>query len=196
MTPRFAVLSDELLIERFASGQQAAADELFSRYRVVAYHVAHRITGNQADAQDAVQEGFVQAFTHLLDFQRRSSFKTWLLRIVQNAAWLLLRQRKQRPTSIHSAEILNAYDPRTPLEQLIEQELEMSTKELLTAIRRAIKLHATPEMRRVLQLRCEGFTYGKIAEELGCCEKTARSVRKRLRDLVVEELAALGYSLQ
>ena len=52
--------------------------------------------GNEADALDAVQEGFVKALTHLSGFQGRSSFKTWLLRVVSNAALDLGRQRGRR----------------------------------------------------------------------------------------------------
>ncbi len=88
--------SDELLLERFAAGERAALDELFRRYRQPAYRVAFRLLGNEPDALDAVQEGFVKALTHLSGFQGRSSFKTWLLRVVSNAALDLGRQRGRR----------------------------------------------------------------------------------------------------
>jgi RNA polymerase sigma-70 factor (ECF subfamily) len=90
------VFSDEQLLQRFAAGQRDALDELFRRYRQPAYRVAHRLLGNEADALDAVQEGFVKALTHLQGFQGRSSFKTWLLRVVSNAALDLGRQRGRR----------------------------------------------------------------------------------------------------
>jgi RNA polymerase sigma-70 factor (ECF subfamily) len=88
--------SDELLLTRFAQGERAALDELFRRYRQPAYRVAFRLLGNEADALDAVQEGFVKALTHLRGFEGRSSFKTWLLRVVSNAALDLGRQRGRR----------------------------------------------------------------------------------------------------
>src|SRR5271165_7108210 len=88
--------SDEDLLGRFAAGDRQALDELFRRYRQPAYRVAHRLLGNEADALDAVQEGFVKALTHLQGFQGRSSFKTWLLRVVSNAALDLGRQRGRR----------------------------------------------------------------------------------------------------
>src|SRR2546428_13549426 len=68
----------------------------FSAYRGVAYRVAYRLLGNEADALDAVQDGFVKALTHLSSFQGRSAFKTWLLRVVSNAALDLGRQRGRR----------------------------------------------------------------------------------------------------
>src|SRR3954471_7986697 len=91
-----AILSDEELLGRFASGERRALDELFRRYRQPAYRVAYRLLGNEADALDAVQEGFVKALTHLEGFQGRSSLKTWLLRVVSNAALDLGRQRGRR----------------------------------------------------------------------------------------------------
>src|SRR5271154_7122442 len=91
-----AILSDEHLLNRFAAGDRAALEELFRRYRLAAYRVAYRLLGNEADALDAVQEGFVKALTHLHGFQGRSSFKTWLLRVVSNASLDLGRQRGRR----------------------------------------------------------------------------------------------------
>src|SRR5215831_12632272 len=88
--------SDEQLLRHFASGDRQALEELFRRYRTLAYRVAYRLLGQEADALDAVQEGFLKAFTHLSAFQGRSSFKTWLLRVISNAALDLGRQRGRR----------------------------------------------------------------------------------------------------
>ena len=90
--------SDECLLARLADGEREALEELFRRHRLMAYRVAHRLLGNEADALDAVQEGFIKALTHLDSFQGRSSFKTWLLRVVSNAALDFGRQRGRRET--------------------------------------------------------------------------------------------------
>src|SRR5437763_12865743 len=87
---------DEQLFTCWHGGHREALNELFRRYRLVAYRVAYRLLGNEADALDAVQEAFVKALTHLPGFQGRSSFKTWLLRVVSNAALDLGRQRGRR----------------------------------------------------------------------------------------------------
>src|SRR2546429_8240807 len=91
-----ALPSDEQLLARHAAGDRLALEELFRRYRQPAYRVAYRLLGNEADALDAVQEGFVKVLTNLANFQGRSSFKTWLLRVVSNAALDLGRQRGRR----------------------------------------------------------------------------------------------------
>ena len=68
-----ALPSDEQLLQRHARGEQGVLEELFRRYRQLAYRVAYRLLGHEADALDAVQEGFVKALTHLHGFQGRSS---------------------------------------------------------------------------------------------------------------------------
>src|SRR5215468_6582676 len=92
------VVSDETLLTQAVAGERAALDELFRRYRSTAYRVAHRLLGNEADALDAVQEAFIKVLVHLPSFEGRSSFKTWFLRVVSNAALDLGRQRGRRET--------------------------------------------------------------------------------------------------
>ena len=85
--------SDECLWARSHKGDRQARAELFSRHRSLAYRVAFRLLGNEADALDAVQDGFVKALVNLETFRGKSTFKTWLLRVVTNAALDLGRQR-------------------------------------------------------------------------------------------------------
>jgi RNA polymerase sigma-70 factor (ECF subfamily) len=94
-TPAVLQPTDAALLERLARGDRSVLDELFRRYRVVAYRVAYRLLGREADALDAVQDAFVKALTHLEQFRGHSSFKTWLLRIVSNAALDVGRHRRR-----------------------------------------------------------------------------------------------------
>lgn len=93
-----AVTPDESLVGPARAGVPEAREELFRRHYSVAYHVAHRYLGHDQDALDAVQEAFCKALIHLDDFDGRSGFRTWLLRIVTNAALDLGRKRKRRKT--------------------------------------------------------------------------------------------------
>src|ERR1043165_1338143 len=89
-------LSDDVLLRKAIAGERTSLEELFGGCRLVADRVAHRLLDNEADALDAVQDAFVKALTHLPSFQGRSSFKTWLLRVVSNAALDLGRRRGRR----------------------------------------------------------------------------------------------------
>jgi RNA polymerase sigma-70 factor (ECF subfamily) len=149
-------LSDEQLLARLARGDREALEELFQRYRMLAYRVAHRFLGNEADALDAVQEGFVKALTHLPGFQGRSSFKTWLLRVVSNAALDLGRQRGRREALSLDAfgakeqeqvQPLAAEDPTAGLERAdLRRLLDRALGSLPEAQRRTFILHADAEL--------------------------------------------------
>ncbi len=88
---------DEDLIALARSGATEPREELFRRHFGIAYRVAFRQLGQEQDAQDAVQDAFLKALRHLEDFDGRSGFRTWLLKIVTNAALDVGRKRKRRP---------------------------------------------------------------------------------------------------
>jgi RNA polymerase sigma-70 factor, ECF subfamily len=151
-----ATASDPVLLARLAKGKREALEELFRRYRLIAFRVAHRLLGNDADALDAVQEGFVKALTHLSSFEGRSSFKTWLLRVVSNAALDLGRQRKRR--EMRSLEAADAggdeawgpaieHDPAAGLERSdLRGLLDQALAALPEAQRRTFVLHVEGEL--------------------------------------------------
>jgi RNA polymerase sigma-70 factor, ECF subfamily len=93
-----AMATDENLVWLAREGDRSAQGELFSRHWLGAYRVAYRLLGNEQDAQDATQECMIKALSHLEDFDGRSGFRTWLLRIVTNAAFDAGRRRKRRAT--------------------------------------------------------------------------------------------------
>ena len=84
------------LVERAKLGDEAAMTELLSVHSQQAYRLALYIPHNHADAEDATQNAFVKAFTQLDRFQQRSSFATWLLRIVSREALNLQRADRTR----------------------------------------------------------------------------------------------------
>jgi RNA polymerase sigma-70 factor (ECF subfamily) len=93
-----AVTPNEVLVRLAREGNADAREELFFRHIGVSQRVAYRLLGNEEDARDAVQDAFIKALRHLDDFDGRSGFLTWLLKIVHNAALDLGRKRKRRAT--------------------------------------------------------------------------------------------------
>ena len=73
--------------------------------------VAYRLLGHEQDALDAVQDGFLKAVTHLDDFEGRSGFQTWLMRIVTHAALDSGRKRGRRATLSLGDRDGNSLDP-------------------------------------------------------------------------------------
>ncbi|HMC63508.1 MAG TPA: RNA polymerase sigma factor [Gemmataceae bacterium] len=183
--------SDEELLARYTAGDRDALEELFQRYRLPAYRVAYRLLGKEADALDATQEGFVKVLTHLGTFQGRSSFKTWLLRVVSNAALDLGRQRGRRE-AVHldtraagdgeNGQPLATDDPTAGLERAdLRRLLDEALATLPEAQRRTFVLHADAEL-----------SYREVAEVLGISIGTVMSrlfyARQKLRDYLTQRM--------
>lgn len=78
---------EEEVIRRAQRGDDGAYEEIFRRFVESAFATAYRLTGNTADAEDITQEAFVRAFSAIGGFEHRSSFHTWLYRILLNVAY-------------------------------------------------------------------------------------------------------------
>ena len=95
---------DGALVEAAKSGDKTAFEILVVRHERKLLFTAMRITGNREDAEDVVQQTFQKAFVYLPDFEGRSSFSTWLTRIVLNEALMLKRSgRRSREVSMDDA---------------------------------------------------------------------------------------------
>ncbi len=92
-----AAATDEVLIVAAKSGDRPAFVELWTRHSKIAFNMAYRITGNQEDAEDVVQDAWLRAYVHLNRFDGRSKFSTWLTRIAINSALGILRRKRARP---------------------------------------------------------------------------------------------------
>jgi RNA polymerase sigma-70 factor (ECF subfamily) len=79
-------LDDAALVERARNGDVNAYETLVRAYEELAFRVAYQVTGNAADAEDAAQEAFVNAYYGLRRFRSGAPFRPWLLRIVVNEA--------------------------------------------------------------------------------------------------------------
>jgi DNA-directed RNA polymerase specialized sigma24 family protein len=96
--PVLAAREKELLLLRAQSGDMEALNVLFESCRRRLYCRALRILARPQDAEDAVQEAMLAAFTRLHQFQGRADFLTWLTRIVVNAALQHIRKTRTKPT--------------------------------------------------------------------------------------------------
>jgi len=181
--------SDEQLLACHAAGHREALDELFRRYRQPAYRVAYRLLSHEADALDAVQEGFVKALTHLHGFQGRSSFKTWLLRVVSNAALDLGRQRGRRESV--SLDVPQASDVvHTRLLAADESSRGLERGDLRRQLDRALA-GLSEVQRQTFVLYADGeLSYREIAEAMDASIGTVMSrlfyARQKLRTYLSE----------
>lgn len=88
---------EEALVGMASKGDLDAFNQLVLNYQDMAYHHAHALLGDPASAEDAAQESFIKAFQAIGRF-RGGLFRAWLLRIVTNTSYDMLRESKRRPT--------------------------------------------------------------------------------------------------
>ncbi|MDX2149345.1 MAG: RNA polymerase sigma factor [Bryobacteraceae bacterium] len=103
--------SDAAIVARTLGGDQDAFRLLVERYGRAVFRLAFRITGNESDAEDVVQEAFLRAYKQLHRYESRSAFGTWLYRIASNYALDLLRSRKRHDDQELVPEERAATDP-------------------------------------------------------------------------------------
>ncbi|MBV9075398.1 MAG: RNA polymerase sigma factor [Acidobacteria bacterium] len=88
-------LTDRAAVDEVLAGKHESFRVLVDRHGRKVFGLAYRMTGNEQDADEVVQETFLRSFKRLSSFESRSSFSTWLYRIASNCALDLLAKRKQ-----------------------------------------------------------------------------------------------------
>lgn len=89
--------TDEVLAAHAAAGDEPAFEAIVTRYQARVFRLAWRLTGNEGDAADVVQETFLRVYRRLGSFRGESRLGTWLYRIATNAALMQRRARARRP---------------------------------------------------------------------------------------------------
>ena len=155
------------------------------------YRRAYRVLGNAADAEDAVQDALLAAYTHLDQFRGQAQISTWLTTIVLNCARLQLR-RRLRHVQVSLDEFTADLQPVSVSERLADHrpspEDECTESELSA---RLTHLHSylSPTLRRTFQLRdVDGLSISETARILGVPTGTVKAqlarARKRLKKLM------------
>ena len=187
-----ADVSEADLVRRCQAGDTEAFDELVTRYRTRVFGMIYNMVHSEEDAWDLAQDAFVKAWKSIKRFRGRSSFYTWLYRIVMNVAidWMRKRQVKSGGTEFDEATQLKEIDPASktaPKADALPYET-MERGEIRERIDQAIA-QLTPEHRAVILMKeIEEMQYHEIAEALECSIGTVMSrlfyARKKLQNLL------------
>ena len=173
-------------------GDRAAFRVLVERTQGRAFGLALRVLRDEEQARDVVQDAFLKAYASLDRFEGRSSFYTWLHRIVMNLCLDRLRRERGARRVEWSEELERELpaDPEAPSQQDPAVALERS--ELRAQLARAIA-QLPEDARRTLELReIDGLSYQEIAESLGVPKGTVMSRLHYARRRVRQALAAAG----
>jgi RNA polymerase sigma-70 factor (ECF subfamily) len=195
-TGRTPEMEEEL--ERLAiaarGGDREAFDELVRRTYVDTYTLAVRLTANEEDARDVVQEAYLRAWKGIGRFRGDAQFTTWLYRITANAAYTLVQKRRRRRT-----EPLETADE--PVELALEAQPEAATESALMMARLSEAVaELPPKLRAIVVLKdVYGLPHEAIAEELGISVAAAKvrlhRGRKKLREMLYEEQGRSAHAV-
>lgn len=163
------------------------------------YRTALRLTRNEKDAEDLVQEVFLRAFKSFQQFRLGTNIKAWLFKIMTNLHINRYQKTARRPASLSYDDIEDFYlynriveDPESPRRQDVEEEilnsfLDSEVKEAIEKLPYEFKI-------TVILADIEGFHYQEIADILSCPIGTVRSRLSRGRKLLQKYL--WDYALQ
>jgi RNA polymerase sigma factor (sigma-70 family) len=179
------------LIRRALTGDPDALSPIFVHYNSRLFRTAFSLLRNKEDAEDAVQEGLINAYIHLSSFQGRSLFSTWLTRIVMNAALMALRRKRARlETSLDECQEREVDDhrPSRAVDCRPNPEQACATMEVKQIVEKHID-QLSPRSRIVFRLReVKGFSTKEAREVLGIAEGVVKARLFRARGQLTKSL--------
>jgi RNA polymerase sigma-70 factor (ECF subfamily) len=193
MTPlaRFDVVEDDrALTRRVVGGDQAAFEHVMRRYNRRLYRLARATLRDDAEAEDALQEAYIAAYSHLDRFRGEAALGTWLSRLVLNECLARLRRNSRRnaiaPIISPAAEERLEDMATSTLENPDDAAMRDEMRELLER-----RIDELPDgYRTVFVLRCvEELSVEETAASLHLAEATVRTRQFRARSLLRESLA-------
>ena len=163
-------LDESELVERARNGDVNAYEALVQQYQELAFRVAYQVTGNAADAEDAAQEAFVNAYYALGRFRPSAPFRPWLLRIVANEARNRRSAATRRTALVERAHVAQASGEAGP-----SPEAEAEGREFRSILIQAMQ-SLREEDRLILAYRLFfDLSEAEMAEALACPRGTVKS---------------------
>jgi RNA polymerase sigma-70 factor (ECF subfamily) len=182
---RWTTLSDEEIVARVIEGQTALYEVLMRRYNERVYRAARSIIKDEDEAEDVMQQAYVNAYFHLRQFDRRAKFSTWLIRIAIHEA--LGRARKRgRYAAVDFTQEENQAVERQPSRN---PEHQAFTGELRSLLESSID-ELPYGLREVFMLReVDGLNTAETAVVLGVSEDVVKTRLSRSRAALRHDLA-------
>ena len=182
--------TDEVLVATAKLGDHPAFAELWTRHSNTAFKMAYRIMGNRDDAEDVIQDAWMNAYVHLKTFDGRAKFSTWLTRIVINSALMTLRRKRAHPETSMEITDGETWQNWEIADQTKDVEEVYVRHERIELLRRAIG-RLQPSLRNVVEIhQSNDSSVKEIAELAGLSVAATKSrllrARRALRKDLVE----------
>jgi RNA polymerase sigma factor (sigma-70 family) len=165
-------------------------NEAFMPLLTAAYNFAFRLTLDEDDAKDLVQDTYLKAFRFIESFQKGTNAKAWLFRILKNSFINDYRKKTKEPSKIDYQEVEQVYNSEDA-EASMTTDLRVDVLQDMIGDEVANALNSLPIDFRTVIILCdiEGFTYEEMAKILDIPIGTVRSRLHRARNLLKEKLS-------
>lgn len=174
------------IVVRCQKGNRQAQHQLYQLYAKAMYNITLRIMGKPEDAEDVLQDAFIDVFTKIQSFRGEASIGAWIKRIVINKSLNAAKKKKLIVTDIEKAERKNFVSDYIP--QIEDsRKPEFTVKDIQKAIERL------PNGYRIVMslFMFEGYSHQEIASELNISESTSKSqysrAKRKVRDMLLRE---------
>jgi RNA polymerase sigma factor (sigma-70 family) len=178
--------SEKQVIEKILEGELALFEILIRRNNSFLYKIGRSYNYNHEDTQDLMQDSFIDAYTNLSKFQGRSSFKTWIIRIMLNNCFKKREKfsfKNEIPDSIHEKSI-----PMFSNQQHNDFNKTVSNRELNSVIENSLK-DIPLDYRLVFSLReINGLNVAETAEALNISESNVKVRLNRAKTMLRKEI--------
>ena len=176
--------SDAVAVAQAQAGDQDAFGLLVERHSIRLFQMVYRMTGNEQDTEDVVQETFLRAYKQLNRFESRAGFGTWLHRIAANCSLDFLRKRKRQdqhadPVELEAEEPMSTLSSHAPPPD--DQVFHLEVRQKIEAVMEQL----TPMERTAFVLR---HFEGRSIEEIGRALGTGPSATKQSIFRAVQKL--------
>ncbi len=170
----------QTLVEQCKTGNTSSQYELYSLYVDAMFNVGFRFLGNKEDAEDIVQDSFVDAFKKLHSFKYESSFGAWLKRIVINKSINQLKAKRVAVVPMEAHEFHLADESPTETEAVDIKKVQLGITKLPDGYRNIINLYLI-----------EGYDHVEIGEILDISTSTSKSQYHRAKKKLLEIISEL-----
>lgn len=183
---------NEISVEALIAGDRAEFARLVDEYSSPIYRLGMRMLGNPQDAEDVLQNTFINALTHIQNFEGRSSLATWLYRIAANEALMMIRRKKPEVNleDVEGGDEAEELKPSQFVDWSALPEDELLAGEGKRTLDEAIRI--LPESLRIVFLLrdVEGLSIKETADALNLTETNVKTRLLRARMALRESLSA------
>ncbi|WP_300435330.1 RNA polymerase sigma factor [Christiangramia sp.] len=181
MTPTITHIKD--LVERCRHGDKRAQMKIYDRYYKAMYNTAYRITGHSAEAEDIMQEAFLNAFTKIESFKENSTFGAWLKRIVVNESLTAYKKIAKLGEVSYNDELKNEADDG----EVALHEDDKNNAKVRLILKKISSLKDNYRLGLTLHL-IEGYDYEEICEIMDISYANCRTMISRAKESLRKKL--------